>query len=102
MQEFKTAMDSIKDKTAEISQEIREKKVTIRNAKCTEFIDNETGMYTRVWGDVVVEERPMTPDEKQKFTSGIFATAPQAQDVGDDVQDVIRLETHTKTKKAFV
>jgi DNA primase catalytic subunit len=102
MQEFKTAMDSIKDKTADISQEIREKKVTIRNAKCKEIIDNETEMYQMVWGDVIVEERPMTPEEKQKFTSGIFTPANNHQDVGDDIKNVIRLESSTKTKTSHV
>jgi hypothetical protein len=102
MQDYKHKIDIATSIVSNISSEIRRKKCRINNANCTEFIYPDEKLYRMYWGEIIVEERPMTEEEIIKYCSGIFQTEPvqRQEDVANDIKDVIRLETHVKTKSA--
>lgn len=108
MRAFKEDIDLANSKISEMAREIREKKVTVRNATCTEVIYPDEKMYRKYWGEIIIEERKMTESEIEKFCSGIFATPENKEnfdrgyEARDDIKDVIKLESHVKTKKSHV
>lgn len=106
MANFKDWITTETGKLNSVMEEIRERKINVMNADCTEEWDANSGTYRVMWNGRLVEERAMNTEERQKHVENLFNMAEQreaakarAEETPDSIKQLMREETSTKTKK---